>query len=297
MSAAPSNSDLIAEGLGHGPDVEICAPERGWHLARWRHFLGNHSLPALPDPMLVIHVGGSRHLRAREAERWTQAASMPGLATIVPAGRPSSWLIDGELDVVTLSVASGEFRNAPGRHQFEQIRFGFFDALGLALTRQILAGLYPPQGEEQRGYLIALVEALKAHVLHGPVGAAAQTFPVSSHAAFRIHRVIEQISLHPENEFSLTAMAREAGLTPTHFCRVFKRATGLSPHRYVQQARLERAQAMLAATEMPVAAVAQALGFVSQSHFGRLFRDLTGQTPSAWRRTRIKLGGKEVTGP
>ena len=82
----------------------------------------------------------------------------------------------------------------------------------------------------------------------------------------------------------LDEVAARCGYRDTaYFCRVFKRATGLSPHQYVMKARLERAQQMLGGTELSIAQVADSLGFGSQSHFTRAFRSFTGQTPSSWR--------------
>jgi AraC-like DNA-binding protein len=60
----------------------------------------------------------------------------------------------------------------------------------------------------------------------------------------------------------------------------------LSPHQYVIKARLDRAQELLAGSDLTIAQVADALGFTSQSHFTRAFRAHAGQTPSAWRATK-----------
>ena len=81
------------------------------------------------------------------------------------------------------------------------------------------------------------------------------------------------------------ALAQRAGLTPSHFCRVFKKSTGTTPHQYVMKARLDRAQELLGASDMSIAAIADRLGFTSQSHFTRAFRQYAGQTPSGWRHT------------
>jgi AraC family transcriptional regulator len=74
-------------------------------------------------------------------------------------------------------------------------------------------------------------------------------------------------------------LAAEAGLSPYHFARAFKRSVGSSPHRYVLRRRIERAKYHLAAGELSLAAVALACGFGSQSHFTARFRATTGLTP------------------
>lgn len=284
MEVAPNNETIIAQSLGRSPEVQIGAVDGGWRLARWRRFLGDYDVPALPDPMFVVHIGGKRHLRARTGGRLSEISSMPGLATIVPPGMATSWRVDGELDVVTLSIAGKDLEAAPGRGQFERMRFAFSDPLGVALTRQILAELYTPQSAARDAYLSALVEALKAHALRGPLAANSTSFPTSDHSAYRIHQVMNAVQARPEVDHTLDSLAAQAGLSPSHFSRMFRRATGVSPHQYVLRARLERAQTLLASRELSIAQVAGALGFATQSHFTRAFRNYCGQTPSLWRR-------------
>ncbi|WP_293876851.1 helix-turn-helix domain-containing protein [Sphingomonas sp. UBA978] len=96
---------------------------------------------------------------------------------------------------------------------------------------------------------------------------------------------MNDIQTHPEHEHSLEALSAQAGLTPSHFCRVFKRATGATPHQYVMKARLDRARDLLGQSDLSVAQVAEMTGFTSQSHFTRAFRQYAGHTPSGWRHT------------
>jgi AraC family transcriptional regulator len=93
---------------------------------------------------------------------------------------------------------------------------------------------------------------------------------------------------NPEAQHSLEEMSAVAGLTPSHFCRVFRKATGLTPHQYVMKTSLDKAQQMLHQTDLSIAFIAESLGFTSQSHFTRAFRHFTGVAPSDFRkRTRI----------
>ncbi len=282
-----SNEQIIADSLGRGADVEIGGAHNGWRLSRWRQFVGTYSLPALPEPLFVVHISGKRNIKTWDRDCWSERHSIPGLATIVPSGQPTGWLVDGELDVVTLSISSSSLSTAPGRDQFERMRFAFSDPLGVALTRQVLSELYQPETAERDVYVGTLVDALRAHMLRGPNQPAEASFPTAEFSAYRIHHVMNGVLEHPEADHSVEALAAEAGLTPSYFCRVFKRATGLSPHQYVLKARLERAQQMLGGSELSISQVADALGFASQSHFTRAFRGFTGQTPSAWRQTNL----------
>lgn len=112
----PSNETIIAKTLGRAPDrsVNIGA----WQFARWRQFIGSYELPALVDPVFVVHVGGKPDTRLWEADQWSKSRSIPGCATIVPAGVSTGWRIDGELDVVTVSVPVDELQRQSAVDQF-----------------------------------------------------------------------------------------------------------------------------------------------------------------------------------
>jgi AraC family transcriptional regulator len=283
MAETWTNEQIIADALGRGADVQIGARDNSWRLSRWRQFVGTYELPALPDPTFVVHIAGKPQVRTRLHEGWSETSSIPGCATILPSGRPSGWLVDGELDVVTLSIASRDLQGAPAAEQFRTLRFAFADPLGVALTRQILAELYAPQDDARKVYVSTLADALTAHMLRGPLAANDTAFPTSEFSAHRLHQVMNAVLARPGDEHPIEAMAAMAGLTPSHFCRVFKRATKFTPHQYVMKARIERAQDMLTCTDMTVSQISDEMGFASQSHFTRAFRGLTGSTPGAWR--------------
>ena len=80
---------------------------------------------------------------------------------------------------------------------------------------------------------------------------------------------------------TLTDVARAAGLSPFHAARLFTRATGLPPHAWRNQVRLQRALAPLRAG-VSVTEVAAASGFTDQSHFTRHFRRMFGVPPGRW---------------
>jgi len=77
-----------------------------------------------------------------------------------------------------------------------------------------------------------------------------------------------------------------AGFSVQHFSRTFKESVGMSPHRYILQCRIERAQHMLRNTQRPLSEIAQLAGFFDQSHLSKHFRRMTGMSPSAIRRAQ-----------
>jgi AraC-like DNA-binding protein len=90
-----------------------------------------------------------------------------------------------------------------------------------------------------------------------------------------------------DGEISLAKMARDCGLSVSYFARAFRYSTGVSPHRWLMQRRVDRAKDLMRATNNPLAEVALACGFSDQSHFTRVFSKVVGTTPSEWRHTKM----------
>jgi len=101
-----------------------------------------------------------------------------------------------------------------------------------------------------------------------------------------LRRVRAHVDANLESNIDLADLAAVANLSRCHFARAFKQSVGATPHDYLVQRRLERAQELLADTEMPLAEIALATGFSDQSHFSRRFREHLNASPSAFRRAR-----------
>jgi AraC-like DNA-binding protein len=86
-----------------------------------------------------------------------------------------------------------------------------------------------------------------------------------------------------DGSVSLDNLARECGLSASHFSRAFRRSTGLAPHRWLMQRRVEVAKDLMLADAAPLAQIAVACGFADQSHFTRTFASVSGLTPGRWR--------------
>jgi AraC family transcriptional regulator len=100
----------------------------------------------------------------------------------------------------------------------------------------------------------------------------------------RLRAVIEYIEGHLEAGMTLERMAAIAGLSPYHFARQFKAATGLPPHQFVIARRVERAKGLLQGRDdVSLASIAARVGFSDQSLFCRHFKRLVGVTPGRFR--------------
>jgi AraC family transcriptional regulator len=100
----------------------------------------------------------------------------------------------------------------------------------------------------------------------------------------RLRAVVEYIEENLDASLSLEQMAAVARLSPYHFARQFKAATGLPPHQYVILRRVERAKQLLQRDgDLSLADIAASAGFSDQSQFSRHFKRLVGVTPRKFR--------------
>jgi len=99
----------------------------------------------------------------------------------------------------------------------------------------------------------------------------------------RLRKVVELVHAQMDGDLSLAELADAAGLSMTHFSQMFRQSTGQSPHQFVLQRRIERAQEMLRAAENRILDVALACGFKSQEHFARVFRRVCSASPTEYR--------------
>ena len=102
------------------------------------------------------------------------------------------------------------------------------------------------------------------------------------HQAFG--RVREYVDAHLDSRLDVPALARIVGMSASHFSRSFHKAVGVSPHTYIIQCRVTRAQELLATTQLPLTEIALSSGFSDQSHFSRRFHELIGVPPREFRR-------------
>lgn len=97
--------------------------------------------------------------------------------------------------------------------------------------------------------------------------------------------VIDGIRLHPSDDTAVSDLARQAGMSESHFISAFKKATGQPPGFFRTTMRIEAAKRLLTQTTDPIVSIGLQLGFSSAAHFSTAFKHETGQTPQAWRKS------------
>jgi AraC-like DNA-binding protein len=98
-------------------------------------------------------------------------------------------------------------------------------------------------------------------------------------------RAKELVSANLSGRVSLRELAEQCGLSVKHFSRAFKQSTGFAPHQWLIRRRVEVATAVLSNPHISLAEVALICGFADQSHLTRVFSQIMGISPGAWRRT------------
>jgi AraC family transcriptional regulator len=162
-----------------------------------------------------------------------------------------------------------------------QTRHEVFDErvsrLALEIGEETVSGL--PNGPLYvQGLCIGLLGILSARYCARAQAALTDTQRLSPQHE---HRLAELIRSQLGSKLSLATMAAEVGLSPQHFARLFKASFGTTPHAFVQAQRIDAAVAALRhERSMPIAAIAAACGFSSQSHMTELMRRRLGLTPS-----------------
>jgi AraC-like DNA-binding protein len=99
----------------------------------------------------------------------------------------------------------------------------------------------------------------------------------------RLLRAKDRMDVASHQSWPVSRLARVSGISEAHFARSFKDAFGVPPHRYLLTRRIEQATALLRDTDLPVTEIAMRTGWSSLGTFGRIFRDITGESPSGLR--------------
>ena len=224
------------------------------------------------------------------ANRRMSYVRQPGSLSLVPAGlcpvmraETEFHLVASALDSTLVSELYSELERCPEEELRLQLHFQ--DPAAQQLMTLLLADANEGFSTE-RLYTEYLAQALAVRVLYQGEQTRPETKNRGASALPRhvLRRVIERMRCF-DSDLSLQALANESGYSRVHFVRLFRAATGYSPHNYLLNLKLERAQESLKNPSMSLIDIALDCGFSSHSHMSRLFHKIVGVTPSAYRRS------------
>ncbi len=131
-----------------------------------------------------------------------------------------------------------------------------------------------------------LKQPFRKNILPGSETSVQPGMPPSTVTLSQYHKIQQAaryINNNYRNDIRLDAVAKEAGMSPSHFSRIFRKVMGLSYQEYLNSRRITKAKNLLCSSPQSITEIAVSLGFADATGFGRIFKKLTGQTPSAYR--------------
>jgi AraC family transcriptional regulator len=255
----------------------------------WKHDPLHDVVAPMADHVIMAFPAGPVRFERRNGKEFVNGMTRPGSVTVIPAGSSSRWDIYQPLNVVQLYLPPTTLQRvareadvaAPGDLVERTVH------PDPVTSRLLLSAADALEGSAALDSLFRhqLTDLLATRLLAAHAGSPATFQPVMGGLSPKVLcRAIERLRSDSDADVSLAALAADAGLSRFHFCRAFKESTGLSPHAWLRQHRLEQAMNMLRDTDASVVSVAAALGYSSQTAFAAAFRKLTGEAPSDWRK-------------
>jgi AraC family transcriptional regulator len=287
-------SEALTFDPGAGARVRLCSRrDNGWSALLVR-LVDNAEeaeldLPPATDQAIVLVTEGTTTIESRHGTRWRRADYGPGSLGLTAPGHPTRIRWRGPGRTLTTHVhlpAALIDRTALELWGRDATRLGLPDAL--AVEDPVLASVAEALGAAALAgtdelYAESAATFLAVHLLTHHAAAPPPREP--GRDALRTRRAVQFIRDNHHLPLSLADMAAAADLSPFHFLRVFKTATGETPYRFLTHVRVERARRHLERGDLTVTDIAQACGFATPSRFASAFRAQTGQSPSAYRAT------------
>src|SRR5215469_14610066 len=232
----------------------------------------------------------ARFERADIENNWVSYVRSPGALSFVPAGvqfvaraRTDFELVACALDPTIVNGVDAELDHRPAGEL--RLRTNFKDPAAQQLLKLLLAD-FASECPAARLYTDQLIHALayRVLVLARDVSPSGATKPASGLPNRILKRVVDKMRVL-DAQLSLQSLAQESGYSRVHFVRMFRAATGRSPHNYLLNMRVERARELLSNPALSLIEIALDCGFSSHSHMTRVFRQFLGITPSEYRRS------------
>ena len=283
----PADAEM-ARVLGTTPFHMVLDPS-GAGIAHWKHEPLHDVVEPMTHHVIMAYNGSMQRMERRSGRSVTIGTFRPGVVIIIPEGSSSRWDIPKPVDVVQLYLPNATLKRVADEAGTEKPadlleRTAHPDPI---TSRLLLSAADALGGNGALDTLFRhqLTDLLATRLLVAHTGSPTTLQPTMGGLSPKVLlRAIERLRSDSDADVSLDALASDAGLSRFHFCRAFKESTGLSPHAWLRQHRLEQAMNMLRDSDESVVSIAAALGYSSQTAFAAAFKKLMGETPSDWRR-------------
>ncbi|WP_430516842.1 helix-turn-helix transcriptional regulator [Bradyrhizobium yuanmingense] len=282
-------ADVEMARVLHTKPLSMALDPSGSAIAHWKHEPLHDVVEPMSHHVIMAYNGSMQRMERRTGRSVAIGTFRPGVLIVIPEGSSSRWDIPKPVDVVQLYLphavlkrVADEANTATPIDLVE--RTAHHDPI---TSRLILSATDVLESNEALDTLFRhqLIDLLATRLLAAHTGSPTTIQPTMGGLSPKVLlRATERLRSESDSDVSLAALASDAGLSRFHFCRAFKESTGLSPHAWLRQYRLEQAMSMLRDSDESVVSIAAALGYSSQTAFAAAFKKLTGETPSDWRR-------------
>jgi len=266
-----------------------------WPMLRVEHRLLQPGEQAALTPQcteVVLMLSGRAGVSRTGDGQTQEVFAQPGMGWIVPVGTEESRIeLTGSMECLHLYLPStliGHSALADYDLDPDKVRLAYAGGFADPMLHQIGTAFRSMLGREvqptDRLFVDGMQAALAGHLLgHYAADRWRPPSRAPSLEPRRLARVLDFIEARLADDLSLDDLAAEAFLSPFHFSRLFREATGLTPHRYVTERRVQAAREKLALHHSSLVEIALDTGFGSQANFIRVFRKATGLTPGQYR--------------
>ena len=301
---------LATHGDQKYQNSEKLAEAADWPALSIEHRRFEAGRQATPVPIcteiVMLLSGGGMVCRAGNGEV-QKSLARPGMSYLVPVGTQESHLeLSDRMECLHLYLppalldqsALADFDVDPAKLQIAYAH-GLADQVLFHICSPLRDLLHRPRQSTDALFVEGIQIALAAHLLgHYTIDRWRPPEKSPSLDPRRLRRVLDYIEASLKADIRLEELATQACLSPFHFSRLFREATGLSPHRYVIDRRVQAARQELARNNLSLVEIALEFGFGSQANFTRVFRKATSLTPGQYRElccgqvdTSTDLGG------
>lgn len=273
---------------------------RGWTGIEVARFTGYDEISLSPQPKhhAIIHLNRlPLDLTQRLDGQLRRGRIHSGEVAIIPEGRTWEWSLKGETesDLLPLCLEDAFLREVAQSIDVDPDGLEILPLLSAQDQRIERIGLALKEELEAEGllggriYAESLATALAITLIrdHSCLGRTAARKASREHAGGLSKRALkaatDYIGDNLEKDLTLAEISGAAHMSPYHFSRLFKQSTGLTPHRYVIERRVQRAKELLVGSTLPIAEISILCGFANQSHLNRHFKSVFGVNPKAAR--------------
>jgi AraC family transcriptional regulator len=205
---------------------------------------------------------------------------------IIPAGQPHQVTWRRRADVTVFLLSPGfveELARESSMGRVDVIEdYAALDPVIWYLGREVRAELRRHRRLDTT-YLESVAMVLARHVLTTYTSSPWPTRESGGLPRYKLRHAVQFIRENIHKDISFHDIAAHLKMSAFHFARMFRHATGDSPHQYIVRCRVNRAKELLAETKLPITDVAFEVGYKTQSHFTTCFGRLVGVTPAAFR--------------